>query len=143
MASLDLKGACLQVPFYPESRKFLRFVAFNRVCQFRSLCFSLSTAPQMFTRVMAPVSSILHGLGIRLRRYLDDWPIQTLSWEDILRSLETVLSLCLELDIVVNPAKSNFVPAQRIQYLGTIMDSVSFRASPSQQRVEKLLSIGE
>ena len=41
------------------------------------------------------------------------------------------------------PAKSNFVPAQHVQYLGTVLDSVSSRASPSQQRVEKLLTTGE
>ena len=124
MVSLTLKETYLQVPIHPDSRKFLRSVAFNRVYQFRALCFGLSTAPQVFTRVMAPVSSILHGLGIRNCRYLDGWIIQALSREDILRSLETVFYLCLELGIVVNPVKSNFVPAQRAQYLGTILDCI-------------------
>ena len=32
---------------------------------FRVLCFGLSTAPQVFTHVMAPVSGFLHQLGIR------------------------------------------------------------------------------
>ena len=143
MVSLDLEEAYLQVLVYLDSRKFLRFVAFSRAYQFRALCFGLSTAPQDFTRVMAPVSSILHGLGIRLRRYLDDWLVQASSREAVLSSLETVLSLCLELGIVVNLSKSNFVLSQRVHYLGTVIDSVSFRASPSQKRVEKLLSTGE
>ena len=143
MVSLNLKEAYLQVPIHLDSRKFLRFLAFDRVYQFCALCFGLSTAPQVFTRVMAPVSSIFHGLSIRIWRYLDDWLNQASSKEEVLRSLETVLSLCLQLGIVVNLAKSNFVPAQRVQYLGTMLDSVSFRASPSQQRVEKLLSIRE
>ena len=99
MVSLNLKEAYLQVPIHPDGRKFLRFVAFNRVHQFRALCFGLSTASQVFTRVMAPVSSILHSMGIRLRRYLDDWLIQASSREDVLHSLQTVLSLCLELGI--------------------------------------------
>ena len=136
------KEAYLQVPIHPDSCKFLRFVAFDRVYQFCALCFGISTAPQVFTRVMAPVSSILLGMGIHLRRYLDDWLIQASSREEVLRSLETVLALCLDLGIIVNPEKSNFVPAQRVQYLGTIIDSMSFRAS-SQQRVDKLLSIGD
>ena len=67
MASIDL-----QVPVHPESRRFLRFVAHGRAYQFKALCFGLSMAPQVFTRVMAPVSAILHSLGIRMRRYLDD-----------------------------------------------------------------------
>ena len=55
-----LKDAYLQVPMHPESRKFLRFVACGKVYQFKVLCFGLSTAPQVFTWVMAPVSAFLH-----------------------------------------------------------------------------------
>ena len=71
MVSIDLKGVYLQVPIHPDSRKYLKFVAFSEPYQFRALCFGLSTAPQVFTRVMAPISSILHSLGIRIRRYLN------------------------------------------------------------------------
>ena len=66
MVSLDLKDAYLQVPIHPDSRKYLRFVASGRVYQFKALCVGLSTAPQVFTRVMAPVSVILHHAGIRI-----------------------------------------------------------------------------
>ena len=60
MVSLDLKDAYLQVPMHPESRKFLRFVACGKVYQFKVLSFGISTATQVFTRVMAPVSAFLH-----------------------------------------------------------------------------------
>ena len=143
MVSIDLKDAYLQVPIHPDSRKYLRFMAFNKVYQFKVLCFGLSTAPQVFTRVMAPVSAILHTLGIRLRRYLDDWLIQASSREQVLLSLRTVLQLCNSLGIVVNWEKSQLVPTQRICYLGVLLDSISFRASPAQKRVDKLLSIGD
>ena len=117
--------------------------AFGRPYQFRALCFGLSTAPQVFTRVMAPVSTFFHRLGIRVRRYLDDRLVQAQLQSLVLQALETVLSLCRELGIVINPAKSNLVPSQWVLYLGTMIDSVSFKASPSQPRVEKLLSLGE
>ena len=135
--------AYLQVPIHPDSRRYLRFMAFNKVYQFKVLCFGLSTAPQVFTRVMAPVSTILHTLGIRLRRYLDDWLIQASSREQVLLSLRTVLQLCNSLGIVVNWEKSQLVPTQRICYLGVLLDSISFRASPAQKCVDKLLSIGD
>ena len=35
------------------------------------------------------------------------------------------------------------IPTQRMVYLGVLLDSISFRASPAQKRVEKLLSIGD
>ena len=81
MVSLDLKDAYLQVPMHPESRKFLRFMAEEKVYQFKVLCFGLSTAPQVFTRVMAPVSAILHRMGVRFRRYPYDWLLQASSRE--------------------------------------------------------------
>ena len=143
MASIDLKEAYLQVPVHPASRHFLRFVFRDQVYQFKALCFGLSTAPQVFTRVMAPVSAILHSMGIRMRRYLDDWLVQSSSRESLLRDLQTVLQLCHELGIVVNPQKSNLVPSQIVQYLGVVIDTTSFRASPSQERISKLQSTAE
>ena len=93
MVSIDLKEAYLQVPVHPDSRKYLRFVAFDQPYQFRALCFSLSMAPQVFTRVITQISTILQRLGIRMRLYLDDWLIQANSREAVLQALSTVLSL--------------------------------------------------
>ena len=142
MVSIDLKEAYLQIPVHPESRKYLRFVAFGRVYQFRDLCFGLASAPQVFTRVIAPVSSILHSMGIRLHCYLDDWLIQSSSREAVLCDLRVVLDLCMELGIVVNPEKSNFVPSEKVLYLGTVLDSRTMVASPSLDRIARLLSLG-
>ena len=139
MASI-LKEAYLQVPLHLDSRRFLRFVAQGNVYQFSALCFGLSTAPQVFTRVMAPVSAILHSWGIRMRQYLDDWLVQSSSRESLLHDLQVVMDLCRELGIVINPAKSHLVPSQVVQYLGVVIDSRSFRASPSLERVGKLQS---
>ena len=107
------------------------------------LCFGLSTAPQVFTRVMAPVSAILHRMGVQLRRYLDDWLFQASSREQVLLALKTVLWLCRSLGIVVNWEKSQVIPTQQMVYLGVILESTTFRASPALKRVEKLLSIGD
>ena len=87
MASIDLWEAYLQDPVHPESRPFLRFVTNGQVYQFKALCFGLSMAPQVFTRVMVPVSAILHSWGIRMRRYLDDWLVQSSSRESLLQDL--------------------------------------------------------
>ena len=140
MASIDLKEAYLQVPVHPDSRRFLQFVAQGNVYQFSALCFGLSTAPQVFSRVMAPVSAILHSWGIRMRQYLDDWLVQSSSRESLLRDLSVVLDLCHELGIVVNPAKSHLVPSQIVQYLGVVVDLQSFWASPSPECVARLRS---
>ena len=69
MVSLDLQDAYLQVPVHHDSRRYLRFVVGGRTYQFRVLCFGLTTAPQVFTRIMAPVSAILHNL-LRIEEFL-------------------------------------------------------------------------
>ena len=140
MVSLDLKDAYLQVPMHPESRKFLRFMVGGKVYQFKVLCFGLSTAPQVFTRVMAPVSAILHRTGVRLRRYLDDWLLQASSREQVLLALKTVLRLCRSLGIVVNWEKSQVIPTQRMVYLGVILDSYLFQgfSCPKESREASL-----
>ena len=136
MASIGLREAYLQVPVHPESRPFVRFVSKGRVFQFEALCFGLSTAPQVFSRVMAPVSAILHAMGIRMRRYLDDWLVQSSSRESLLRDLRTVLDLCRELGVVINLEKSNLVPSQVVQYLGVVINTQSFT---SPDRISRLL----
>ena len=94
LASFDLREAYIPVPVHPASRPFLRFLFRDMVYQFQALCFGLSTAPQVFTWVMAPVSAILHSLGIRMCRYLDTWLVQSSSQESLLEVLLPVLRLC-------------------------------------------------
>ena len=94
LASFDLREAYIPVPVHPASRPFLRFLLRDTVYQFQALYFGLSTAPQVFPWVMAPVSAILHSLGIRMRRSLDTWLVQSSSQESLLEVLLPVLRLC-------------------------------------------------
>ena len=102
MFSLDLQDSYLQVPIHPASRKYLRFMFEDRPYQFKVLCFGLATAPQVFTRVMAPVLVLLHRLGIRILRFLDDWLVLASSREECLQARGVVIDLCHQLGIVIN-----------------------------------------
>ena len=94
LASFDLREAYIPVPVHPASCPFLRFLFRDTVYQLQALYFGLSTAPQVFPWVMAPVSAILHSLGIRMRRSLDTWLVQSSSQESLLEVLLPVLRLC-------------------------------------------------
>ena len=107
MVSLDLQDAYLQVPVHHDSRRYLRFMVAGKSYQFRVLCFGLTTAPQVFTRIMAPVSAILHKYGVRMLRYLDDWLILASTELACLQSKDRLLSICTELGIQVNLTKSS------------------------------------
>ncbi|XP_066946938.1 uncharacterized protein [Macrobrachium rosenbergii] len=139
MISVDLKDAYLQVPVHPESRKFLRFSGPTGTFQFRVLCFGLTTAPQVFTRVMSPISEIMHCQGFRMRRYLDDWLVQALSVEEVLQARDFLLNL-KKLEYHINLGKSSLIPAQTKTYLGITIQTRLLRAFPTEERVLAILS---
>ena len=139
MVSIDLTDAYLQVHVHPGSRRYLQFVAFGRAHQFKALCFGLSTAPQVFTRVMAPVSSLLHSLGVRIFSYLDDWLTLTSSLSEALWARDIILYLCHQLGIIINPAKSHLSPFQSATYLGMVLRSLILKAFLAPEWVSALL----
>ena len=141
MVFIDLKNIYLQIPVHPDSRQFLHFVAFGVPYQFKALCFGLSTAPQVFTRVMAPVSTMFHRLGIRMLRYLDDWLVLASSRTSALWARDMVFSLCRDLGILVNLAKCHLVPAWSVTYLGMSIVAPTLRAFPSPESVSALLTL--
>ena len=143
MISFDLQDAYLQVPVHRHSRRYLRFVVQGKTYQFRVLCFGLTTAPQVFTRIMAPVSAILHKYGVRMLRYLDDWLILASSELACLQLRDRLLTVCTELGIQVNLTKSSLVPTQSLVYLGMEIRSLPFIARPTPARVSNLLRLIE
>ena len=143
MISLDLQDAYLQVPVHHDSLRYLRFVVAGKSYQFRVLCFGLMTASQVFMRIMAPVSAILHKYGVRMLRYLDDWLILASTELACLQSRDRLLSLCTELGIQVNLTKSSLVPTQSLVYLGMEIRSLPFIARPTPVRVSNLLRLIE
>ena len=75
------EGVYLLFPMHSYSGYFLQFMAFGEVFQFLALCLGLSTAPQVFKRVMALVRSFSPESWIRLRPFLHDWLVQASSRE--------------------------------------------------------------
>ena len=135
MISLDLQDAYLQVPIHPESRRYLRFMMGGVPYQFKVLCFGLTTAPQVFTRLMAPISAILHRYGIRILRYLDDWLILAESRTTCIHARDRLLHLCEELGLQVNHKKSSLVPSQDMTYLGMqLVSSVHCKTNRDKNR---------
>ena len=141
LVSLDLHGAYLQVPVHSTSRRYLRFCVGDAVYQFHALCFGLFTAPQTFTRVVAPISSIMHRFGFRILRYLDDWLVLGSSFREIVRARDFLLWLCQELGIRVNLAKNSLTPSQTLDYLGMRLQTLPLRVFPTPKCVQKLSSL--
>ena len=102
----------------------------------RALCFGLSTAPQTFTHVMTPVSSIMHRHGFL--RYLNDWLVLGSSFQEIVRVRDFLHWLCCCLGIMINVPKNSLDPSRTRDYLGMTISTSPLRVFPTLKRVQKL-----
>ena len=143
MVSMDMSDAYFHIPIHQSSRKYLRFTFNLRTFQFKALCFGLTTAPQVFTRVLAPLAKIVHLAGFQILLYLDDWLVIGRSREEVLRAKEFVMTLAQELGILINLEKSSLVPTQVINYLGMTIDTDRFWVSPTEKRTDSARQILE
>ena len=125
MTSLDLTDAYFTLPIADEHRKYLRFAWRDELFEFTCLCFGLSSAPYLFTKVMKPVFSHLRKRGISCTYYLDDsLYINTPSAELVSNTGEAKI-LFESLGFKVNVEKSSYTPSQEIQHLGFILNTVT------------------
>jgi ribonuclease HI len=124
LASLDLKDAYFHVPIRESHRKFLRFSFQERTFQFSVLPFGLSTAPRVFTKMLAPLVGLLHEQGIRLFPYIDDCLIVAKSPYQLIQAVSTTIHVLDQAGFVINQKKSHPQPVQRLQFLGVDWDSL-------------------
>ena len=116
--SLDLTDAYFHVPIHPNSRKYLRFCLNNQVFQFRALPFGLSTAPRVFTKLMAVVGAYLRLKGSALLQYFDDWLLHQMDRDNLLLDLVSSWKDLSALGLLLNPVKSDLIPSQDFTFVG-------------------------
>ena len=73
LMTLDLQDAYFHVPIHLLSQRFLRFTLGPHHFHFQALTFGLAKWPRMFTKLLAPVVTVLQLQGVSIFPYLDDW----------------------------------------------------------------------
>ena len=136
---LDLKDAYFQIPVHPDHRKFLRFSVAGNHFQYKVLCFGLTSAPRVFTKVMAVLGAYLHSHQIRISQFLDDWIICARNKKEAQLSIQRTVLVSQELGLVINQGKSMLTPTQNLEYLGMDLDLKEGIVKPSQERFQNLL----
>lgn len=84
------------------------------------------------------VWSFLHSQRIHLQRYLDVRLLLASSLEECQAHRKILLDLCIFLGLRISLKKSSLVPAQKITYLGMLLDTVHFWAYPKEKRTLKV-----
>ena len=127
--SIDLSSAFYHVLIDPRSRHLLGFQALGRCYRFRVMCFGLSAAPYVFTRLMKPILAHLHQRGIKALAYLDDWLLCAPTAALLSAHVSYTLRLMSRLGLTVNLVKSELVPTQTIVFLGLLFNTRTWRLS--------------
>jgi len=118
LTSVDLKDAYFHVAIAPGHRRFLRFHWQGRSYEFQVLPFGLSSAPRVFTKVLAPVIALLRKHGIQIYAYLDDILLAADSYQVALEGVQLALKYLTQAGFILNIKKSDLVPTQDLVYIG-------------------------
>ena len=123
MFLIDLKDAYFQITVHPDFQPYFSIALGGKVCQFIAVCFSLSTASQIFTIVFARVSEWADKKGVQLLHYLDNLLVIAESVPLMLQHQEQLLQLCM----IINQEKSDLKPSSMAQYLKMLIDTTRER----------------
>ena len=137
MTKLDLKDAYFTIPIHSNHRQHLRFSVEEQSFQFTCLPFGLSSAPWIFIKILKPVAALLREHGVRLIVYIDDMLIMSESI-DLAKEHTAALTYLLENLGFLLSEKSVSKPAQEMDFLGMVVDSVAMRLKIPGGKMKKI-----
>jgi hypothetical protein len=118
LVSIDLKDAYLHVPIRPVHWKYLRFKMAGQAYQWKVLPFGLSSAPRVFSKVLAPLVAWARLQGIHVYPYLDDWLLRGPDPRELQSQLQQLIRLLQDCGWLINLEKSVLTPSQDLQFIG-------------------------
>ena len=138
----DLTSGYHHIDIHPDYHKYLGFhweiESGTRYFQFTVLCFGISTACYIFTKVLRPLTKRWRGNGIKSVLYIDDGIgakagkyCAYVAGQEMFHDLSSA-------GFHINLSKSNFEPTQRGQWLGTIIDTQNMTFYVPPEKLENL-----
>jgi Reverse transcriptase (RNA-dependent DNA polymerase) len=122
LTTVDITDAYPHLAVAPSHRRFMRFVWRGVHFEYAAMCFGLTSAPRLWTKLMRPVVTYLRAQGVRLVVYLDDLCILARSREESVRHTQMVVDLFAQLGLLLSP-KSALEPSRAREFLGMTVDS--------------------
>jgi hypothetical protein len=138
MCSVDLSDAFFHVPLHPNSQKYFQFRWRGKLYQYRVCPFGWSRSPQWFQALTRHITSICRReFNFRLVCYLDDFLMFGTSKKEAEKNCQVLLCLLRHFGFSPNLKKTRQVAAQRREFLGMIVDSVSMELSIPEVRLKR------
>ena len=140
-AKVDLKDAYYSIPIAHESRKYLRFTWRGQLYQFTSLANGLGCAPRIYTKLMKPVFATLRKQGHINSTYIDDSLLQSDTFQECSENVSDTLSLLDSLGLTVHPDKSVIIPAQSMEFIGFLINSVDMTVRLTARKSKEIVEL--
>ena len=137
-SKLDLSNCFLSFPLHPSAWPHFIFRFDDRLHQFTHVPFGLSSAPRICTELLSVVAFRLSLEATdRNLRFLDDILLITPDEQSGRAALFAAQRIIYEFGLVVNTAKTEG-PAQRLAFLGILLDSCAQTLSCTPERLAEL-----
>ena len=137
--SVDITDAYWHVPIDPEFQIYFAFALGSRIFVFLVVPFGLSPAPWAFSRILKPVKARLRSQNVVVFSYLDDFLVLGSSPQRALSNMQKTVDLLVSLGFGINWGKSSVTPAQRVEFLGVVLDLQELTFSLPPDKVSKVL----
>ena len=136
MCKIDQKDAYFAIPMSVKSRKYARFQWKCLLYEFCCLCFELSLAPLVFTKLLKVPISLLRKPSVKII-YLDDMLLMASSLEDLLMARDTLIFILQHLGFLINIKKSYLESTSILKFSRVIVDSGEMTLSlPKEKRLK-------
>ena len=134
MVALDLENQFFQIRLHPSMSQFLGFMVPDvdgtpMFFQFSVMPYGCKPAVAVVTKMLKPLKSYFHKLGIRFSVYVDDGRICAETAASCDRQLQFVLDILQRVGWRIQWKKTVLVPTQQLLHLGFLIDSVAMRYS--------------
>ena len=108
---------------------------------FKCLPQGLTSAPHIFTKIVQPIIALLCTKMIQIVIYIDDTILVCQYREQLISQIKTTVDVFESCGFTVNREKSQLIPVQRIEFLGFILDSMSFTIALTKKKWDDIFAL--
>ena len=120
LTSVDLENAYFSIPMSEKSQKYLKFVWNGTLYKFCCLCFGITCAPFLFTKILKPVYAWFRQQNMRCSYYIDDSLNMNKEKAVCHSNTMTMVETLESLGFTINYKKSSLIPVKEFCFLGLL-----------------------
>ena len=139
MYKFDLKSGYHHFDICTKQQTYLDFSWKGNFYCFTVLPFGLLSSPFLFTKCLRAMVKYWRSKAVNIVLYLDDGLGMSLDYDSCFKDSFFIRKSLTEAGFFINVDKSVFTPAQSIEWLGIIWDSVNFSLQIPDRRVQDLI----